>query len=117
MQHLTAIYDTRIAEGTLRRDLVQRAILETMEVTRERLQTPAVRSSGLLARFRGASPQSAEKQGVYLWGGVGRGKSMLMDMFHAHVGIAEKRRVHFHAFMQDLQSDLRSFCIQDLTGP
>ncbi|MDG4646891.1 cell division protein ZapE [Roseibacterium sp. SDUM158017] len=101
-QHLQAIYDTRVAEGMLRPDPVQRAALLRLEELRERLETPERR--GLLARFRRAEP--AGTQGLYLWGGVGRGKSMLMDLFFAHVGIEAKRRVHFHAFMQEIQAAL-----------
>ncbi|MBF9035980.1 cell division protein ZapE [Rhodobacterales bacterium HKCCE2091] len=101
-QALTAIYDTRVAEGMLRRDLVQRAALERMEVLRTYLETQKPR--GFFDRFRKTEPPA--HQGLYLWGGVGRGKSMLMDLFHAHTGIAEKRRVHFHAFMQEIQTAL-----------
>ena len=101
-QHLTAIYDTRVAEGILRPDPAQRAVLMRLEPIREALERPV--KKGLLSRFR--KPEVDGPRGLYLWGGVGRGKSMLMDLFHAHVGIPQKRRVHFHAFMQEVQGAL-----------
>lgn len=101
-QHLTAIYDTRVSEGLLRPDPEQRAVLVRLERLRERLEAP--RKASLFSRFR--KPAEDGPSGLYLWGGVGRGKSMLMDLFFAHVGIAEKRRVHFHAFMQEIQNAL-----------
>ena len=45
-------------------------------------------------------------KGVYLWGGVGRGKSFLMDAFYLCVPLVRKRRVHFHHFMREIHRDL-----------
>ena len=115
-QHLTALYDTRVAEGLLRPDPAQRSVMALLEQVREKLEAPERR--GFLARFRKAEPMG--KQGLYLWGGVGRGKSMLMDLFFQHSGIAEKRRVHFHAFMQEVQSALheaRKTGVEDAIRP
>jgi cell division protein ZapE len=104
-QHLQAIYDTRVAEGLLRPDPAQREVLLLLEELREKLEDRPAKPSGFLGRFfKPVVPEGV--RGLYLWGGVGRGKSMLMDLFFAHAGIARKRRVHFHAFMQEIQSGL-----------
>lgn len=59
---------------------------------------------GLLARFFGKKNMPQAKQGVYLWGEVGRGKSLLMDLLFDTTAIQPKRRVHYHAFMLDVHA-------------
>ena len=96
---LTELYEAKVAAGNLRADPAQHAILAQMDPLRDWLQDNATRKFGLFAGLF-AKPLTPPR-GLYLWGGVGRGKSMLMDMFFNATDIALKRRVHFHAFMQE----------------
>ncbi len=100
---LTEIYDRMVHEGVLKPDPAQRAALPSLERIREALEAPAPKR-GLLGGLFAKPP--APITGLYLWGGVGRGKSMLMDLFMEQTQIRAKRRVHFHAFMQDVQNRL-----------
>jgi cell division protein ZapE len=97
---LPEIYARRVEQGELRADPTQRAILVRLEEIRIWLEQQADRPRGgirgLFARPLVPPP------GLYIWGGVGRGKSMLMDLFHEQLSIEAKRRVHFHAFMQEI---------------
>lgn len=102
---LTEIYDRATHDGTLRQDAAQRALLPELQRIRVALEAAGIsRKSVFGGLFGNRVPESV--RGLYLWGGVGRGKSMLMDLFHENAGIAEKRRVHFHAFMQEVQAAL-----------
>ena len=105
VETLTEIYDRKTRAGSLRADAGQRALLPEFQRVRAALEDTNGRRSGLLGGLFGKTPAPAIP-GIYLWGGVGRGKSMLMDLFHAHVAIPDKRRVHFHAFMQEVQAAL-----------
>ena len=65
------------------------------------------RTQGSWRRFIRRRPEPVA--GLYLWGGVGRGKTYLMDLFHDSLSINAKRRFHFHRFMQRVHGDLRRF--------
>ena len=101
MPGLIARYDALIASGQLRADPDQRAAAERLARLQDELEAPPPKR-GLLARLTGSRDAAQPPRGVYLWGGVGRGKSMLMDLFVETLAIPGKRRVHFHAFMLEL---------------
>lgn len=103
-QTLTQIYDARVAAGTLRADPAQHGVLPLLDSLRDWLEANAERRVGLFAGLF-AKPVTPPK-GLYLWGGVGRGKSMLMDLFTESLAIKAKRRVHFHAFMQEIHKGM-----------
>ena len=105
-QTLTEIYEARVAAGTLRADPAQHALLSPLEDLRRWLEENATRRVGLFAGLF-ARPITSPR-GLYLWGGVGRGKSMLMDLFTAATDIPQKRRVHFHAFIQEVHRGMHA---------
>ncbi len=94
MTSITDLYAARIADGSLHPDPVQEAVLPEFERIATGLATPVKR--GLFRKAPEPVP------GLYLWGGVGRGKSMLMDLFVDSLTGTAARRVHFHAFMQEI---------------
>jgi cell division protein ZapE len=96
------IYRDRVATGGLAADPAQEAVLPEFERIRSDLSAPPPR----LGWFARARPQPVK--GLYLWGGVGRGKSMLMDLFFDSVDGVPKRRVHFHAFMQEVHAGMNA---------
>ena len=98
MGGVRARYDERVASGALTGDPAQAEAADRLDALAADLAKPQRR--GLFSK----APEPV--QGLYLWGGVGRGKSMLMDLFFAEVKIAPKRRVHFHEFMAEVHERL-----------
>lgn len=111
METLPERYNRLVAEGALTRDPAQEAVLPEFERIRAGLAAP--RRAGWLRKA------PAPPLGLYLWGGVGRGKSMLMDLFVATLSVPN-RRVHFHAFMQEIHAGMhaaRARGVEDALAP
>ncbi len=98
-------YEMLVTAGEFERDAAQIAAIAKLETIRIYLEATSKRRESLLkSLFSRKKPDCPP--GLYLWGGVGTGKSMLMDLFFAATRIERKRRVHFHAFMQEIHDGL-----------
>jgi len=96
---IRSAYDALVAAGEVRPDPAQRRAVDALD----RLAA-GLKRRGLFSRLLRKQPNSCD--GAYLWGGVGRGKSMLMDLAFDHIDVTPKRRVHFHAFMLEVHERL-----------
>jgi len=121
-----AAYRAQLAAGTIRPDVAQAMAVEKFESLYKALANyrPIQGESGWLARFgfgpktttveplkwvSGDCDASLHKQGLYIFGEVGRGKSMLMDLFFNSAPVTAKARVHFHEFMRDIHGQIHAW--------
>lgn len=109
-------YRDLLAAGQLRADDSQRAAAERLQDLWAKLRgydpPPRPAAGGLLGRLLRLRPTEGAPEGpngLYLVGDVGRGKSMLMDLFFGQAQVARKRRIHFHAFMQDAHARVHAW--------
>jgi cell division protein ZapE len=96
-------YQALVGQGRIEHDPHQAAVVAKLDRLREAIDVSrlAKKSSALGWLFGARRPTETRIKGLYIWGSVGRGKTMLMDMFFDSVVLESKRRVHFHAFMAD----------------
>ena len=94
---LLEAYAEKIAGSELRGDDAQAAVMVQLNGLSEALE--ARQQRGAVARLIN---KNSTPKGIYIYGDVGRGKTMLMDLFFANLHVQAKRRIHFHAFMQDI---------------
>jgi cell division protein ZapE len=98
-------YAALVASGELKPDPAQADAARRLSDLANALEATPKRGSTIW-RALGRAPDPP--RGLYLWGGVGRGKSMLMDLFFATLDIKRKRRVHFHEFMGEVHARLHA---------
>lgn len=109
---ISAAYESAVSAGKIKPDPAQQAMLPHLDRIVTELSKPVKKGF-----FRKKAPDAV--RGLYIWGGVGRGKSMLMDMLYEHVD-APKRRVHFHVFMQWVHTEMtaaRKTGVEDALAP
>ena len=102
-------YEQQLEERGMRSDTAQRwVVLRLQALFEELLEPPPAPTGGVLnSLLRRRRPQQLPPlQGLYIWGGVGRGKTWLLDLFYNHLPIENKLRVHFHRFMREVHEEL-----------
>jgi cell division protein ZapE len=99
-------YEKTLAERGFVADAAQMAAAQSLQALHAALLYFKARRANPLSRLI-ARPRPP--RGVYLWGGVGRGKSFLMDAFFNTLPYRRKKRIHFHAFMQHIHAELGRF--------
>ena len=92
-------YEDLVASGAIDGDENQRALADRLDVLAAELDVAARPNRNVIGKLLGRESKRFAPRGLYIFGDVGRGKTLLMDLFFAEVAIAAKRRAHFHEFM------------------
>ena len=108
---ITARYSAGVAAGRVERDVAQVAIVERLTRLEARIMQHrlARKSSSLGWLFGDRESKEARIKGLYVYGDVGRGKTMLMDFFFEASPVVRKRRAHFHEFMLDVHERIHAY--------
>jgi len=88
-------------------DSAQLDVITRFEDLQARLLAQRPRKGGLRTMFFRSEPREIVR-GLYIWGGVGRGKTFLMDLFFENLPIEQKRRIHFHRMMHDVHERMKT---------
>lgn len=110
--NLTQAYQQLIDDDQISPDQAQFMVMQKLQQLSDDLQNlgnkPVPYWQKLSANFGIYKRPMPDFSGLYIYGDVGRGKSMLMDLFFDHIDIAHKRRVHFHEFMQEVHAGIHA---------
>jgi cell division protein ZapE len=116
VNHPGAEYQRRLAAGLLQADPAQQPVIAALDRLFDELIAAGRHRQGLsgrLQRLLGKTPETVT--GLYVWGSVGRGKTLLMDLFFHSLPFADKKRQHFHRFMAAVHSRLKA--LRDAENP
>ena len=103
---VTELYQATLVKKGYNSDVAQEAAVARLQQCQDEWESLPVKSSGLFSRLMKSSTPNVPK-GVYFWGGVGRGKSFIMDSFYDAIQIEKKTRLHFHEFMREVHRELQ----------
>ncbi len=108
---ITDRYAALVEAGAIERDPAQVAVVKKLQALTETLAARRLaRKGSALGWLFGKKPDTAQApKGLYIWGSVGRGKTMLMDMFFEAAPVKRKRRVHFHEFLADVHGRINAY--------
>ncbi|MFK7903200.1 MAG: cell division protein ZapE [Nitratireductor sp.] len=100
-------YKEMVCSGELESDPVQVDLAQRLDALLKHINSNSLaKKSSSLGWLFARKDKPSDFKGLYIWGSVGRGKSMLMDLFYSHVSDTSKRRAHFHEFMSDVQDKI-----------
>ena len=109
-------YRALVESGDAQGDPAQEQVMLRLDDLARRLVGYAPSAGGRRRRWLTFARPAEPPKGLYLHGGVGRGKSFLMDLFFDHAEVEAKRRVHFHAFMQQVHGAIHRFRTAERPG-
>lgn len=106
-------YRALVASGAIEHDPAQEAAADQLQMLHDALKGY---QPGQKRGLFGLGGAVEAPRGLYIFGGVGRGKSMLMDLFYAHAPVKQKQRIHFHDFMQDVHGRVHEWRQREKQG-
>lgn len=99
-------YDDIVKKDGLLPDAGQQRIVDALQILQTELEEGSGPWQSLLAKI-GVGSRSSPQRGLYIFGGVGRGKTFLMDLFYENLAVTDKRRIHFHRIIREVHERLK----------
>ncbi len=100
------LYESKIADGSLKVDKQQECVVKSLSNIEKIIKNKSQKSGYNFSIFSQFLTKEESPYGLYIYGSVGRGKTMLVNMFFEHIDVSSKKRVHYHTFMQELHESI-----------